>query len=169
MFKNALEQFISNCPPKHVITSINLLIYLRAQLKPYLLHCFVTYWPITPYYYAVQNISQCKVVLSFFPEKQSVHLKIPQTETQFSRIALLLKVMVTRGVLELTTAQKKKFSIIYFFSKCDQIRIFLRIQSHLLKKSLMENVIFCAVYSNIYNSAFLKNLVAKNSDWLIVV
>ena len=43
------------------------------------------------------------------------------------------------------TAQKKKFSIMYFFSKCDQIHSFLRIWSHLLKKSLMENFIFCAV------------------------
>ena len=31
-----------------------------------------------------------------------------------------------------------------FFSKCDQIRRKLRIWSHLLKKSLMENFIFCA-------------------------
>ena len=37
------------------------------------------------------------------------------------------------------------FSIEDFFSKCDQIRILLRIWSHLLKKSLMENFIFCAV------------------------
>ena len=35
-----------------------------------------------------------------------------------------------------------KFSIKDFFSKCDQIRSFLRIWSHLLKKSLMENFIF---------------------------
>ena len=41
------------------------------------------------------------------------------------------------------TAQKMKFSIKDFFSKCDQIRSFLRICSHLLKKSLMENFIFC--------------------------
>ena len=32
-----------------------------------------------------------------------------------------------------------------FFSKCDQIRSFQRIWSHLLKKSLLENFIFCAV------------------------
>ena len=31
-----------------------------------------------------------------------------------------------------------KFSIKGFFSKCDQIRSFLRIWSHLQKKSLME-------------------------------
>ena len=43
------------------------------------------------------------------------------------------------------TAQKMKFSIKDFFSKCDQISSFLRIWSHLLKKSLMKNFIFCAV------------------------
>ena len=32
-----------------------------------------------------------------------------------------------------------------FFSTCDQIRSILRIWSHLMKKSLMENFIFCAV------------------------
>ena len=39
------------------------------------------------------------------------------------------------------TAQKAKmkFSIKHFFRKCDQIRYFLRIWSHLLKKTLMEN------------------------------
>ena len=34
------------------------------------------------------------------------------------------------------------FSIKDFFGKCDQIRRKLRIWSHLLKKSLMENFIF---------------------------
>ena len=37
------------------------------------------------------------------------------------------------------------FSIKYFFSKCDQIGRKLWIWSHLLKKSLMENFIFCAL------------------------
>ena len=37
------------------------------------------------------------------------------------------------------TAQKMKFSIKDFFSKCDQIRGKLRVWSHLLKKSLTEN------------------------------
>ena len=43
------------------------------------------------------------------------------------------------------TAQKMKFSIKDFFSKCDQIRWKLRIWSHLLKKALIENFIFCVV------------------------
>ena len=38
-----------------------------------------------------------------------------------------------------------KFSIKDFFSKCDQIHSFLRIWSHLLKTSLIENFIFFAV------------------------
>ena len=46
---------------------------------------------------------------------------------------------------DVDTAQKMKFSIRDFFSKCEQIRSFLRIWSHLLKKPLMENFIFCAV------------------------
>ena len=43
------------------------------------------------------------------------------------------------------TAQKMKFSIEDYFSKCDKIHSYLRIWSYLLKKSLMENFIFCAV------------------------
>ena len=50
------------------------------------------------------------------------------------------------------TAQKMKFSIKDFFIKYDQIRRKLRIWSHLLKKSLMENFIFCAVVSLVFNS-----------------
>ena len=38
-----------------------------------------------------------------------------------------------------------KFSVKDFFSKCDQIRSYLRICSHLLKKPLMKNFIFRAV------------------------
>ena len=45
-----------------------------------------------------------------------------------------------------------KFSIKDFFSKCDQIRSFLR---SLLKKSLMENFIFCAVLQVLIKETFL--------------
>ena len=44
-----------------------------------------------------------------------------------------------------STAQKVKSFIKDFFSKWDQIRRKLPIWSHLLKISLMENFIFCAV------------------------
>ena len=60
-------------------------------------------------------------------------------------------------------AQKMKFSIKEFFCKYDQIRRKLRIWSHLLKKSLMENFIFCAV-GTVYRCQFWPQWT---SDWLI--
>ena len=58
-------------------------------------------------------------------------------------------------LVESNTAQKMKFSIKDFLNKCDQICSFLRIWSHLLKKSLMENLISCAAQSN-------QNIPTKN-------
>ena len=51
--------------------------------------------------------------------------------------------------MQLIAAQKMKFPMKGFFSKCDQIRSFLWIWSHLLKKSFMENLILCAMYIQI--------------------
>ena len=60
------------------------------------------------------------------------------------------------------TAQKVKFSIKDFFSKYDQIRRKLWIWLHLLKKSIMENFIFCAVYISIaLKLAYNKNKLYK--------
>ena len=53
------------------------------------------------------------------------------------------------------TAQKIKFSIKDFFSKCDQIHRKLRIWSHLLKKSLTENCIFCAMYMYFFSFRYM--------------
>ena len=50
------------------------------------------------------------------------------------------------------TLQTMKFSIKGFFSKCDQICSFLRIRTYLLKKSFMENVIFCELWRFSSNS-----------------
>ena len=44
----------------------------------------------------------------------------------------------------MTTTHKMKFFVKDFLSKCDQIHRKLWIWSHLLKKSLMEDFIFCA-------------------------
>ena len=54
-------------------------------------------------------------------------------------------------VASIITAQKMKFSIKDFFSKCDQIRRNLRIWSHLQKKSLIEYFVFCALNGAIKN------------------
>ena len=61
-----------------------------------------------------------------------------------------------------STAPKMKFSIKDFFNKCDQIRSFLRIWSHLLKKSLIENFNFCAVI--IVKITFLNFFSELNSE-----
>ena len=57
-------------------------------------------------------------------------------------------------ILNSFTVQKMKFCLKDFLSKCDQIRSFQRIWSHLLKKSLIENFIFCAVFVNYPNFQF---------------
>ena len=60
-----------------------------------------------------------------------------------------------------------KFSIKDFFIKCDQIRRKLRIWSHLLKKSLIESFIFCAVLlMKIADHKLKKNLVDCYQWWL---
>ena len=61
----------------------------------------------------------------------------------------------------LHTAQKMKFSIKDFFSKCDQIRGFLRICSHLLKKYVMENFMFRAVATSSSTSFVAKMNIDK--------
>ena len=58
-----------------------------------------------------------------------------------------------------------KFSIADFFSKCDQIRSFLRIWPHLLKKSVLENSIFCAVFFLNINAVFAEVIIHKIVYW----
>ena len=54
--------------------------------------------------------------------------------------------------------KRSSFSIKNFSSKCDQIRSFLRIGSHLLEKSLMENFIFYAMgVANTLHSSRMEN------------
>ena len=63
----------------------------------------------------------------------------------FFMIVSFSKLRLVLFLLKSFTAQKMKFSVKDFFSKCDQICSFQRIWSHLLKKPLMGNFIFCAV------------------------
>ena len=60
----------------------------------------------------------------------------------------LLRVEIFTISVNGTNTLKMKFSFTAFFIKCDQIRSCPYIWSHLLKKSLMESVIFlCSVLS----------------------
>ena len=65
------------------------------------------------------------------------------------------------SISSINTVQKMKFSVNDVFSKCDQIRSFLRISSHLLKKSLMINFIF--VKHKIY-ILYERHIFSNNAD-----
>ena len=56
-----------------------------------------------------------------------------------------------------------KFSIKDLFRKLDQICRKLRIWSHLLKKSIMENFIFCAV------KVIFKQKAKHNNYWIFLI
>ena len=62
----------------------------------------------------------------------------------FLNIKVLFSVL--RLYARITTAQKMKFPLQISLVNVTKILSFLRIWSHLLKKSVMENFIFCAVY-----------------------
>ena len=96
-----------------------------------------------------------------------------QPGKQIIEIHILLNISKSKGyqkmkfdqVTEWYTAQKLKFSIKNFFSKCGPIRrkcyFFLRIWLNLLKKSLMENFIFCAMVTGNMRNIFLEKSYAK--------
>ena len=76
--------------------------------------------------------------------------------TSDGNISQQMKVYLLAMVCKISdTAQKMKFSIKDFFSKSDQIRRKLVIWSYLLKKPLMENFIFCAVWDASINVGIL--------------
>ena len=64
----------------------------------------------------------------------------------FTRKGILLRNFLQFATFS-TALTKMKFSIKDFSGKYDQIRRKLRLWSHLLEKSLMENFIFCVVYT----------------------
>ena len=71
------------------------------------------------------------------------------TDSEIRHLCFLANLQKLRQALlrntQQHTAQTTKFSIKDFFSKCGQIRSFLRIMLHSLKKYFMENFIFSAV------------------------
>ena len=101
------------------------------------------------------------------------------TKTPSNNKNCLFLVQWKSGKVQLTsisdTAQKLKFSIKDFSGKCDQIRRKLWIWSHLLEKSLMENLIFCAVrllefwsYFNWKSSLLLQYRRPKSSQFAVL-
>ena len=71
--------------------------------------------------------------------------RTPFPKNTFGKLLLNEAFQSNIGNFRLTTAKKRKFSIMDFFRKCDQTSSFLWIWSYLLKKFLMENFSFCVV------------------------
>ena len=67
-------------------------------------------------------------------------------------------------VISNTSTAQKMFFTKDVVSKCDQIRSFLQIWSYLLKKSLMENFIFCIVEAQILIAYFFT--IWKNNSYI---
>ena len=64
---------------------------------------------------------------------------------KISIVYLLLKYILSFSQLKKSRYKNRNLPLRIFFSKYHQIRSFLQIWSHLLRKSLMKSFIFCAV------------------------
>ena len=109
------------------MTGFSLMIILFKEINLFAIHASVNFVKPVP---CTQNSIMPIISVEWHPTNLS-----PQEKS----------VANTNTSLTNPTAQKMRFSIKDFFSKCDQIRRFLWIWSHVLKKSLLENFIFCAV------------------------
>ena len=90
-------------------------------------------------------VDEWTLPFSFSESLKLMHLVCSQRQSYLLQFSFASFHWYVRNKYVTNTSQKMKFPIKDFFSKCDQIRKKLRIWSHLLKKSLMENFIFCAV------------------------
>ena len=63
-----------------------------------------------------------------------------------------------------------RFSFKDFVCKCDKVHSFLRIWSHLMRKFLIENIIFCVVYFQmcLYSSSSVHNFSYLTKSWQIL-
>ena len=115
-------------------------------------------------------------LVRIFPQSNQKKLRIRTFSTQWMQLVnymrfsiVILKIIVF--AIQHDIAQKMNFPTKNFFSKCDQIHWKLRILSHLLKKSLMENFIFCPLHYLLKDhsfSTFVKfseKLTFQNTFW----
>ena len=97
------------------------------------------------YYFTLSKMS-LKQLLPLNIYSSSIFTRVQHFLLFWQLILLVVALTIYRNQMHVAdTAQKMKFFIKDFFSKCDQIRSFLWIWSHLLKKSLMKSFMFCAL------------------------
>ena len=107
-----------------------------------------------------------KDLLGFSEQDPSISIEtefLPQWVVHFLR-SLLLLLLETNLIQFAYTTQKMRFSFIDFFSKYNHVHRKLRIWSPLLKKSLLENFIFCAlirIFSCLCNLSSAKSYFLK--------
>ena len=92
----------------------------------------------------VFEISVCRVILRIYNTANPIRPKIFNI-SNFIFNNDVNNFLQNPTIEPCTLHKKMKFSIKDFFIKYDQIRKKLQIWSHLLKKPLTENFIFCAV------------------------
>ena len=103
-----------------------------------------SFWcrPCISRYYTI-NLNTSYVITSSSEESEiDTDIEAIYWRFVFCFITFILEKSASHRTL---TARKMEFSIKDFFSKCDQIHRKLQIWSHFLKKSLMENFIFCTL------------------------
>ena len=88
--------------------------------------------------------------------------KTPNTNRHCTCLAQWSKPVLGSKEL-LSTAEKMKFSIKDFFSIHDKNRNFLWTQSHLLKKSLIENIFYAEYFSVSKEHFAIKRQIKKNT------
>ena len=152
---------------KQQITSLKLTLLFLECIKEFLLNVHNLFHNILELFKILEQvlfptsktISSIKCSLYYLPQKRrTIHKKFL---VSLLLVSLPGKKTLAVGVKNYTKAdikvfwsvqfflipaQKMKFSFKSFFSKCDQCGSFLWIWSHLLKKFLIENLIFCAVW-----------------------
>ena len=115
--------------------------HIRSMLSwemTFFMRFYLMYWTNTSHGRGHGRVFCIPII--YYKCRKGFWLSVYKEEIVWQKNNNLLKKCVVKS-----SAQKMKFSIEDFFSKCDQIRRKLRIWSHLLKKSFKENFIFCAV------------------------
>ena len=121
------KKVIYFCEVYRILYTMSVIWYTRI---------FTLYLPLL-----LVSIFQSRLDLVFF-----LYLKIWLTWSIHVLWKMFFGDLVSYWPTTFITVQKVKFLIKDFFSKCDEIRRKLRIWSYILKKSLIENFIFCAVH-----------------------
>ena len=100
---------------------------------------------LTPRNPVLRNMPRHLMVILGAPYSKLYCLKIMTITKKKNKKNKIKNDPTQEMILYCNTAQKIEVFHLGFFSKCHQIRSFLRICSHFLKKSLIENFIFCAM------------------------